>query len=62
MADVCPYFDTTYKTCNFFGTTQDGYQRESVCMSRDNWKRCPNYEKRDYSEKVNKRLRPNPDL
>jgi len=63
MADVdCPYFDREYKKCAFFGTYQDGYQRESVCLSSSNWKSCPNYTGRSYDEKVSKRIRSNPEL
>jgi len=63
MADVdCPYFDREYKRCVFFGTYQDGYQRESICLSSDKWKSCPNYTSRTYEEKVSKRIRSNPDL
>jgi len=63
MSDVvCPYYETNYKTCNFFGTTQEGYQKEEYCLSADNWKKCANYTNRSYSEKVEKRLRPNSDL
>ena len=59
---ICPYYDETYKTCNFFGTTQEGYQKEAYCLSSDNWKQCANYYKRSHGEKVEKRLRPNPEL
>jgi hypothetical protein len=59
---VCPYYNTDYKNCNFFGTLQEGYQRENFCLSSDNWRRCANYSNRSYDEKVNKRLRSNPDL
>jgi len=62
MADVCPYYNTDYKKCEFFGTTQEGYQKENYCLSSNNWKHCENYKNRSYSEKVSKRLRPNPEL
>jgi hypothetical protein len=63
MADVdCPYFDREYKKCAFFGTYQDGYQKESVCQSSSNWKSCPNYTGRSYEEKVTKKIRSNPDI
>jgi len=63
MSDaVCPYYDTNYKKCNFFDTTQTENDKEMYCLSRDNWKRCVNYTNRSYSEKVEKKLRPNPDL
>jgi len=58
----CPYYQTDYKKCNFFDTYQEGYQRDAYCLSDDNWKRCVNYSNRSYDEKVNKRLRANPDL
>jgi len=59
---VCPYYDETYKKCNFFGTTQEGYQKEHYCLSGNEWKNCVNYTNRSYNEKVDKRLRPNPEL
>ena len=59
---VCPYYQTEYKQCNFFGTYQEGYQKEHYCLSSDDWRHCANYEKRSLDEKVSKRLRPNPDL
>jgi len=58
----CPYYDRDYKKCNFFGTYQDGNQRESICMSSDNWKQCPNYTNRNYDEKLQKKIRSNPEL
>ena len=62
MSNVCPYYETNYKQCNFFGTTQDGHQKESYCLSSSNWRNCVNYSNRSHAEKVSKRLRPNPDL
>ena len=59
---MCPYYDTSYKKCNFFGTTQEGVQKENYCLSDSNWRRCENYVRRSQDEKVSKRLRPNPDL
>ena len=59
---ICPYYNPDYKTCNFFSTHQEEAQRENYCLTNDNWKRCANYERRDYSEKVEKKLRPNPEL
>jgi len=59
---ICPYYNSDSKVCNFFGTYQGGYQKENYCLSNDNWKRCANYEKRSYDEKVSKRLRSNPEL
>jgi len=59
---VCPYYNTDYKNCNFFGTLQEGYQRENYCLSSDNWRRCENYTRRSFDEKVSKKLRTNPDL
>jgi hypothetical protein len=58
----CPYFDRDYKKCNFYGTTQEGYQRESYCLSSDNWKQCVNYTNRSYDEKLTKKIRSNPEL
>jgi hypothetical protein len=58
----CPYYDRNYKQCAFFGTSQDESQRNSYCLTSDNWKRCANYDRRSYDEKVQKKLRPNPDL
>jgi len=64
MATVtCPYFSRDYSRCNFYDTSQDGYHKEAFCLScDDNWKRCANYEKSSYDQKVTKKLRPNPDL
>ena len=59
---TCPYYDQTYKICNFYSTSQEGYHKEAYCLSSDNWKRCANYEKSNYDQKVEKRLRPNPEL
>jgi len=59
---TCPYYNENYKLCNFFGTTQDGDQKERYCLSSNNWKNCANYSNRSYDEKVSKRLRPNPEL
>jgi len=59
---ICPYYDSDCSLCNFFSTTQEGYQKENYCLSSNNWKGCENYSRRSYDEKVNKRLRPNPDL
>jgi len=60
--NMCPYYDVNYKKCVFFGTTQEGYQKENYCLHKDNWKRCANYSGRSLTDKVNKRLRPNPEL
>jgi len=59
---VCPYYDEKYSQCNFFNTHQDGPQKEGYCLTSDNWKRCANYSNRSYNEKVDKKLRPNPEL
>jgi len=59
---MCPYYDERYKTCNFYGSTQEGYQKEHYCLSGNEWKRCENYRNRSLDDKVNKRLRPNPEL
>jgi hypothetical protein len=58
----CPYFDRDYKKCSFFGTAQEGSQRESYCLSGSNWKNCVNYTNRSYDEKLQKKIRTNPDL
>jgi len=58
---TCPYYQTDYKQCNFFGTSQEQYQRDNYCLS-DGWRRCVNYTNRSFDEKVNKKLRSNPDL
>ena len=58
----CPYYNPDYKTCNFFGSTQNESQRESRCLTSSDWKHCENYSNRSYDEKVAKKLRPNPDL
>jgi len=63
MADVdCPYYERDYKKCAFFGTYQEGYQKEHYCLSSSDWKGCPNYTGRSYEEKVSKKIRSNPDL
>ena len=59
---MCPYYNSDYKQCNFFGTYQDGDQKEHYCLSGNDWKYCPNYANRNLDEKVSKRLRPNPEL
>jgi hypothetical protein len=59
---MCPYYNQDYKQCNFFGTYQEGDQKETKCLSNDNWKYCPNYTNRSMDEKLSKRLRPNPEL
>ena len=60
---MCPYYKTEYKTCAFYeGHTQDQLQRDSRCLDSNNWRHCPNYTGRSLDEKVNKRVRSNPDL
>ena len=59
---MCPYYNMDYKKCNFFDTMQDQSQRDNYCLDGGNWRRCVNYERRSLDEKVNKRLRSNPDL
>jgi len=59
---LCPYYNESYKQCNFFGTSQDQAQRDQYCLTGDNWKRCANYSNRSFEEKVQKKLRSNPDL
>jgi hypothetical protein len=57
----CPYYDREYKKCNISGYSQDDSQRNQYCLT-DNWRRCPNYDKSSYDEKLSKKLRTNPDL
>ena len=59
---MCPYYNSEYKTCNFFGTTQDQSQRDNKCLSDSNWKYCENYTNRSMDEKLSKRIRSNPEL
>ena len=58
----CPYFNRAYKQCAFFGTYQEGSDRENKCLDSNNWRNCPNYTNRSYDEKLTKKIRPNPDL
>jgi len=59
---MCPYYNENYKTCNFFGTSQDQSQRDHYCLTNSSWKSCPNYTGRSHEEKVRKTERSNPDL
>jgi len=59
---MCPYYNSDYKTCNFYGQTQDQYQRDSKCLDSYNWRNCANYTNRSIDEKLSKKLRSNPDL
>jgi hypothetical protein len=59
---MCPYYNQEYHKCVFFDTTQDQYQRDSSCLTSSNWKQCPNYTNRSLDEKIQKKLRSNPDL
>ena len=60
---MCPYYNTDSKYCNFYpSSTLDESTKENKCLSDSNWKYCDNYTNRSYDEKVNKRLRPNPEL
>jgi len=59
---MCPYYDADNKRCVFFGTLQEGYQKEHYCLSSGEWRNCENYVNRSTEERVSKRLRPNPDL
>jgi len=59
---MCPYYYQEYKKCNLFDTTQDQYQRDSRCLTSNDWKSCPNYTSRSMEEKIQKKLRSNPDL
>jgi hypothetical protein len=58
---LCPYYDEKYKTCAFYGNYQDESSRNYYCLS-ENWRRCANYTNRSLEEKVEKRIRTNPDL
>jgi hypothetical protein len=60
--NMCPYYQTDYKKCNFFDSNQNENQRERYCLTSDNWRHCANYENRSLDERLSKRLRPNPDL
>lgn len=59
---MCPYYNSDNKQCNFFGSSQDQNQRDSYCLTGDNWKYCVNYSNRSFEEKVQKKLRSNPEL
>jgi len=59
---MCPYYNQDYKQCNFFGTAQDDSKRDKDCLSSSNWKYCENYSNRSMDEKINKKLRPNPEI
>jgi len=59
---MCPYYDMNPKKCAFFGTVQEQYQRDKYCLDKNDWRRCINYTNRSLSEKLNKKLRSNPDL
>ena len=59
---MCPYYNMDYKKCNFFDTTQDQYQRDSKCLHSNDWRYCENYTNRSVDEKLNKKIRSNPDL
>jgi len=59
---ICPYYDENYKQCNFFRTSQDQSQRDLYCLTSTNWKNCANYTNRSFNEKVEKKLRSNPEL
>lgn len=62
MSALCPYYDSDNKRCGICGTYQDGYHKENYCLSSSEWRRCANYEKSSFDEKVSKRERSNPDL
>jgi hypothetical protein len=59
---MCPYYNQEYKQCVFFGTSQEQYQRDNYCLTSSSWKSCPNYTSRSMDEKINKKLRSNPEL
>jgi len=63
MEDLCPYYKPDYKRCNISDTHQDNeYNRNHYCRSKDNFKKCANYEGASYASKRDKALRHNPDL
>ena len=39
---TCPYLTSGY-SCNISGSYQDGYHRDTYCMSKDKWLQCANY-------------------
>ncbi|MDR2910632.1 MAG: hypothetical protein LBV47_04610 [Bacteroidales bacterium] len=41
---VCPHYDAYGKRCKLYDTYQEDYQRQTYCLSAENWTRCPNYE------------------
>jgi hypothetical protein len=41
---ICPYYDDYGKRCKLYDTHQEDYQRQTYCLSRENWARCANYE------------------
>ena len=57
---MCPYYNESHKTCEFYGNYQDN--RDSTCLTSDYWRRCANYTNRSFEEKVAKQVRKNPDL
>jgi hypothetical protein len=59
---MCPYYNQEYKQCVFYGTTQDQSRRDSSCLTSNDWKYCPNYTNRSMDEKIQKKLRSNPEL
>jgi hypothetical protein len=59
---MCPYYNQEYKQCVFFGTSQDQSQRDHYCLTNSGWKSCSNYTSRSMDEKIQKKLRSNPDL
>ena len=59
---TCPYYQESYKTCNIRGTSQDQYHRDNYCLSSSSWRNCANYTNSSRDEKINKKLRSNPDL
>jgi hypothetical protein len=40
---VCPLFDG-YSRCKVYDTFQDGYHKQTYCLSSDKWLQCANYE------------------
>ena len=39
---TCPYL-TSGSRCNISNVYKDGYERDTYCMSSNNWTQCPNY-------------------
>jgi len=59
---MCPYYNQEYHQCALAGTTQDQSQRDSRCLTSNDWKYCPNYTSSSMDYKIQKKLRSNPEL